>query len=274
MQNHINTKSLKRKFSRRELLKDTAIAAGVGTIVGTSTYLGLNFLGKNLKGILTKAEEEIKELTLDVSELSGSLESKLIKEREQLEEHYTNGILKIYEELEIATPAEVQEIEHIIKTYEEFEEHYNFVERARTFKDRIDSRLLALDETLESYEPKAVRKINDSIRSVLGKPTGEQGIKYRLQIRGRLERLCAVYDTNSDNKIAQAKILETLNEYLNDANIPSEEKELYNFLKEQYNKGSNEENLRYFIENYKSYGDRQDVLFKALARNPTLLRVG
>lgn len=255
---------MKKRFHRRELLKDSVIAGGVGAAVGAAAYFGLNFIGNNLRGILAQAEREVRELALDVRELSGSLERKLVQEREQLEEHYTQGILKIYEELGIATPAEIAEIDKIIENYEEFEQHYNFAERARIFKDRIDRRLLALDETLESYQPESLRSINDAIRRAFGKPTGEEGMKQRKQIKERLEVLCAIYDTNSNNKIAQTEVLKTLNNYLENAELSEEEKGLYEFLKQEAQKG-NEENIRHFINNYDSYSVSQDVLLKLRA---------
>jgi len=261
---NLNTETLKKKFHRRELLKDSTIAGGVGAAVGAAAYVGLDFIGNNFRGVIAQAEREVRELALDVRELSGSLEKKLVLEREQLEEHYTQGILKIYEELGIATPAEIAEIDKIIENYEEFEQHYNFAERARIFKDRIDRRLLALDETLESYQPESLISINDAIRRAFGKPTGEEGMKQRKQIKERLEVLCAVYDTNSNNKIAQTEVLKTLNNYLENAELSEEEKGLYEFLKQEAQKG-NEENIRHFINNYDSYSVSQDVLLKLRA---------
>lgn len=257
----LSPQELKKKFSRRELAKDTAIAGVAGTVIGTLSFSGLNYLGKNLQGIMVRAEREIRELALDVKELSGSLERKLVRERKELEEHYSQGILKIYEELGIATPAELQEIEHIINNYEEFERHYNFAERARIFKDRIDRRLLALDETLESYQPEALRSVNDAIRKAFGKPSGEEGSIYRKQVKERLDILCIFYDSDSDNRITQGKVVERLNIYLENAELSNEEKELYEFLKQEAQKG-NEKNIRHFIENYDSYSERQDVLLK------------
>src|SRR3989338_183599 len=262
MTNHISSNDLTKKFSRRALFKDTGLALGTGSIIGTGAYFGLDYAQNKINNIVEGAEKQIRELALDVSELSGSLEGKLRTERKELEKHYTQGTLDIYEDLGIATPAEIKEIEQIIENYEAFEEHYNFVERAREFKDRIDRRLLTLDDSLESYQPEALRNINDSIRKFLGKPAGKEGISHRKQVKDRLEKLCTIYDTNSDNKRAQIEVVKTLNNYLDDATLTKEEKDLYGFLKEQHEKGCSKEDFRHFVDNYDNYSERQEVLLQ------------
>ncbi|MEN9626384.1 MAG: hypothetical protein RL557_712 [archaeon] len=258
----LDAKKLKKKFSLKALLTDAALSGVVGTALGAGSFLGLNYLGNTLTGTFRNAEREIRELSLDVKELSGSLENKLVEERKKLEQQYTEGALQIYEELGIATPAETKEIETIIKNYEEFEKHYDFAERAKTFKDRIDRKLLTLDEKLESYQPEVLRGVNDQIRKLFGKPTGEKGKEFRKDVKTRLDSLCAIYDVNSDNRKAQAEVLKTINRYLQDSSLSDEEKALYSFLKDQHTQAGNEDNIRNFIQDYGTYSERQATLLQ------------
>lgn len=259
----IDEKALKRRVSRRVFLTESAKASGAAAVVGTAAYKGLDYLAGTISSTMAEAEREIRRLALDVQALSGDLEQRLASETSKLKEHYTQGKLRLYEELGVATPAEISEFEKIIQTSEEFEAHYNFAERARIFKDRLDKRLLSLDEKLESYQPSAMQKLNDRIRSAFGRPSGEEGKKTRSLTRERLESLCKIYDTNEDNRRAEVEVMKKINEYLTQTpNLSEEEKGLLTFLKEQYEKGGKSQELKSFIRNYNDYGERNDALLK------------
>lgn len=259
----IDEKSLRKRMSRRTFFKESGKSIGAAALTGTASFYGLDFVAGRVNNIMQDAEREIRKLALDVKALSGSLERKLAEETKQLEQHYTKGRLKIYEDLGIATPAELQEFEKIIKTSEEFEAYYNFAERAKEFKDRVDRRLLSLDEKLESYQPGFMKGINDKIRQAFGKPYGEEGKRTRTAIRERLETLCRIYDTNEDNKKAEVQVLKKLNEYIEKTpDITPEEKELLEFLRDQYKRGDRSKELKEFIRNYQNYGERNESLIK------------
>lgn len=262
---YLDAKKLEKRMNRRALVVDGALATGVGAVTGAAAYVGLTYAKEKFAGVLKNAEKEIRELSLNVKELSGSLEKKLVTERKKLETHYTQGALQIYEDLGIATPAELESFGKIIQNYEEFERQYDFAERAKTFKDRIEQKLLSLDEKIESNQPKFLRDVNDSVRKIFDRPSGVEGKKQRAQIKERLDRLVQIYDTNSNNRIAQGEVLTTLNNYLNQADISKEEKELYSFLKQQYQKEGNEDNLKKFIQNYQNYSGKQEALMQLRA---------
>ncbi len=262
----LDEKSLKRRLSRRDFLKSSGKSITTGMVTGGLCFLGLDYAGKRILGVVCDAEKEIKKLGLDIKALSGSLERKLASETEALERHYTNGKLGVYEELGIATPAEISEFEKIIEDGEEFEAHYIFAERAREFKDRIDRRLLSLDDVLESKQPGFMRSINDTIRSALGKKSGTEGQAYRTVIKQRLTELCKIYDANEDNKTAEVQVLRKLNDYIEHSpQLIDEEKDLLEFLRDQYKKEGSKEHLKNFIKNYETNSDRNETLLKLRA---------
>ena len=261
----VDAKAIKKGISRRNFLKDSMISAVIGTAAGLGTKEGLDYFGEKLSEIGIEADKKIKELGIDIQALSGSLERKLSYETQELKKHYTEGRLKIYEEIGIATPQELSQLEELIKNSEDFEKHYVFSERARIFKDRIDKRLLSLDDKAESMQPGFMRKLNDYMRDIAGKKTGIEGEKERDSIRKRLKDLCLVYDTNEDNRTAETEVLKDINKYLKTPGLNREEKELYVFLKEEYEKSGSKEQLRDFIENYDNYGERNNLLLKLRA---------
>ncbi len=262
----ISSKELKKTGNRRVFLTSVAKSAAAGAVLAGTSYLGLDYAAKGMRNVVLDAEKEIRKLGLDVKALSGSLERKLVEEARQLKRHYSSGTLRIYEDLGIASPAEISEFEKIIKTSEEFERYYSFAERAREFKDRIDRRLLSLDEKLESYQPKTMQKLNDAIRSAFGKESGEQGKKQRTAIKQRLESLCRIYDANEDNKKAEVEVLKKINEYLEKTpDLLPEEREMLEFLKGKYQTGECEDELKNFIRNYNNYGERNEALMKLRA---------
>lgn len=262
----LQTKDLLNLYSRRDFSKTLVLSffAGVG-MWGGSQY-GLRKAGNRLAEVITGAEREILRLSADLKSLSGIVEQRLALQTRELESQYSKGKLRMYEQLGIASPAELREFEEIIKASKEFEAHYHFAERAQIFKDRIDKRLLSIDEAMESSQPQALQGINDLIRGALGKDPGQKGSSYRAQIKARLDELCAVYDANEDNRIAQAKVLQRLNQYIAlGKNLPEEELELYRFIKDQAIKDPHNSRVRGFIKNYPSFDSRNESLLKLRA---------
>jgi len=256
----IDARALKKGISRRAVLKDIALAVGLGSLVGTSAHVGLGYLGQRFEDILVDADKQVKELAIDIRALSGYLERKMAQETRELKESYTSGKLSMYEELGIATPQELSELESIIKTSEAFEAEYGFVERLKIFKDRVTRKLSSVDSASESVQPGFMKRVNDSSRKLFGMKTGEEGAREQEARRKRLDALCGVYDTNEDNRVAETEVLKRINNYLENGEIPKEEKELYEFLRGEYQKEGSKEHLRDFIRNYETYGKRKELL--------------
>lgn len=271
----LDVNDLKKRSTRREFVKDTAAAVGVGALAylagGQTAYTVLDGYAMD---IVAAAEKEVNQGILDLREFSGALEERLESEKKRLEDFYEENVIQIYEEIGEATPQDIQKLERgleaIINNVGETEDYYNFVERVRILKDRVDKRLMSLDSKLEEMSPEALRKVNDTIRKYLGQPYGEQGKRHREALQGRLETLCKIYDTNSDNRRAQIEVLQTLNSYLQDSKLSPEEKELYKFLRKEYSKEGRCEDLRDFIQNYETYGERNETLLSLRASLSTL----
>jgi hypothetical protein len=258
---------LERRMSRRGWFKAVAKTAASAALAYGLTYSAADYVGDSVLGIMDSAEKEIRELGADVNALSGSLERKLSQETNRLKKNYADGRLRILEELGLGSAAEVSEFEQIIANCEDFERHYNFSERARIFRDRIQRRILSLDNALEESQPNFIQRgVNDRIRKLFGMPHGEQGKKYRASMRRRLDQLCKVYDANENNRIAQTGVLDKINGYLENAHdMTAEERELYMFIKDQYSRRGNDANLRDFIRNYDSYDGRKAAMVKLWA---------
>lgn len=263
----LNAKELLKKHTRRDLLKTSGIVLAGGATAGAATRVGLGYAANSLLASIAEAERQVRKAVADIRALTGEIEKKLAYQTEQLEKHYNANILKKFEELGIAEPADIKQFEQIIKNSKEFEDYYCFAERAREFKDRIDQRLLSLDEKLENMQPEFLRKINDTIREFYGKKSGRAGVEYRKSMKARLDELCKLYDTNEDNRIAQAEVLKKLNHYLEKAaelRMQPEERELYQFLKQQCEQGDSKR-VRDFIKNYDRFEGRNEVLISLRA---------
>jgi len=275
----INPKVLRKEISRRYLLRNAVAATATGIAAGVAVNSGLGYVGKKLEAIIASADREVAELTLDVKSLCGALDKKLARETEELKKHYTEGRLKIYEERGIATPAEIKGLEEAIKQNEEFAKHYNFAERAKIFKDRLEKRFLEMrsatskvDARTEKYQVGPQRKFNEYLRKIAGMKTGKEGELERKRKRQELESaknrmtaLCKVYDTNEDNRIAELEVTKGINQYLKREDLSVEERELYDFLKQEYAKQGSKTHLREFIQNYDHYDPNNQIMLKLRA---------
>ncbi len=252
--NDLDARLLLRKAGRREFLKTGMNIALAGGAVFGAVYGASQLTKEWMIGVISSVEGEVREVALNVEALSGELERRLRAEMKKFEQNYTGNRMKLLEDIGVATPADLSELEQIIKNYDEFEDHYNIVERLKIFKDRIDNKLLNFDA---KYEPGVLRKINDGIRGLFGKKTGEEGVKAREAIRSRLANLCKIYDINEDNRRAQPEVLKRINFYLENVDALSpEERSLYEFLKEQFEKGTQDTTLKDFIMNYGDFDER------------------
>src|SRR3989339_55395 len=233
----LDTRVLKGKFGRRAFLKILLFSASAGVMTGGATYLVGTYVNEKFLDVVSYVEGEVRELAANIHALSGSLEAKLHAEKKELEQHYEHGQLKIFEGLGIATPEELSEFEQILNNVEQFEEHYKLAERITIFKDRVKHQITEMEAAGEKKISEIplignlFDTVNDGIRSLYGKPTGADGAQYRASLRDKLSALTSIYDANEDNLIAQAKVLEKINDYLNSTDLSGVEREFYTELK-------------------------------------------
>lgn len=249
----VTKKSLIKRAGRRDFLKTVGLALTSTAAVGYGTRKGMDYAADKLLDIIDASEREVRLLARDVQVLSGAVERKLSDETKKLEESYTKGQFHRFEELGIATPAEISEFEQILRQSKEFEEHYKFTERATEFKDRINRRLVSADDKLEGWQPNTGAGLNDAMkkaREAVGGWFGA-GVSPAGAYREKLEALCKIYDTNENNRVAEGKILEKINSYLNkDKAMPTEQRELFELLKQQYAQEGGSGRVREFLKNY------------------------
>ncbi|PIN74091.1 hypothetical protein COV20_00560 [Candidatus Woesearchaeota archaeon CG10_big_fil_rev_8_21_14_0_10_45_16] len=254
-------KELLKSPSRRQFLKTLGIAAAVGA---TTKYAADEISDYVLEKIL-KVEEEVRETVLDLREFYGTVDAKLAEQRKLLEKNYGSALDGL-QKLDILDEKEIADFEKLVDNLEDVESHYDFAERARILKDRLDRRILTLDTVVDSYKPGFWRGADDLIREGLGRPSGEHGKKYRTAVKKRLDALSQIYDTNSDNRTAETAVLGKINEYLADApRLTSEEKGLLLFLKDQYQKPGDKTHLKKFINNYEGFNAQKEMVLNLRA---------
>jgi len=277
----IDRKAFLKGTSRRQFIKGGAVAGVGGLAAGGLAFLGLNSIGKNLGDILIEADKEITALSLSIQDISGQLEREIAKDTERLKESYASGKFKRFEELGYTAPQDFTDIETVIQTSQQLREQYGLVERLTIAKDRLEAKIagayvktteaaLDLDETVEAYEPGFIKRINDGIRKAAGMPAGEEGKQARKKakedliapaenLRRKLQALRQIYDTNRDNRTAEHKVLEALNGFIEKDPLSPEEKEFYELLKQEYQKGGSKGSLREFIMNYETFNERDEL---------------
>ncbi|MEM4242919.1 MAG: hypothetical protein QXM31_03400 [Candidatus Woesearchaeota archaeon] len=262
MNEQINAKQLLKQHSRRDFLRSFLISAGAGAAAGTGAKYGMDyFLDWGLGGALDEAVRKYRTAVLDFNALYGAVDRSLARQKEQLKKHYDGRVFRMFEELNIADRAELAEFEEIIRNGDELESHYNFSERAKIFRDRIDRLILAVDKKIEQYVPKPLRDVYDVFRGISGKPTSNNGSSYRGEIKQRLDNICRIYDLGEDNKTTQTKVMEIINSYLSQSNnitLTPEEREFYLMLREQCAK-ENSKSIRDFIKNYDPLDGRNNA---------------
>jgi len=262
----LDADKLTNQMTRRQMLRGAAKSTVAGIAATGASYYGLSALRDGLLGVVEKAEKEVRELTLNIQALSGAIEKNLSEETDKLQHSYTSGKLKILEDLGVADPAELNDLGKIIENSQKFEEHYNFAERATIFKDRIDKKLLSVDRKAENLQPEAMQKVNDAIRGVFGKKRGEEGQRHRGLLSERLGELCRIYDTNEDNRVAETRVFESLNDYLNDPkDLTPEVRELFDFLRAEYRREGSKDHVKSFIRNYDRFQGTNDALLELRA---------
>jgi hypothetical protein len=268
MAEQLNAKELVKSKSRREFLKEVAAALGVGAATGFGANYGLGYLADSLVKGIAEAERQVRETVADLSALVGNVERKLAAQVDQLEKHYNANVFRKYEALGIADPADIKQFEKILADAKKFEDYYSFSERAREFKDRIDRRILTLDEKLEGMQPPFMRDINDAVRALFGKPTGKAGEEYRKAFRQRLDSLCAIYDINENDRIAQIEVIKKINEFLSNSeklNLSQNERDLYLNIKKEYEKEGGNMRVKDFIRSYNNASANSETLRKLKA---------
>jgi len=253
MAEQLNVNALVKSKSRREFLKTIGFSAASGVACGFGANYGLGYLADCLVKGIAEAERQVRETVADLSALVGNVDRKLTAQVDQLEKHYNSNILQEYVELGIADPADIRQFEKILADAKQFEDYYSFSERAKEFKDRIDRRILTLDEKLEQMQPGFMRQANDAVRSLFGMPTGKAGEEYRKSFRLRLDSLCAIYDLNENDKIAQAEVVRKLNELISNSEklkLSPDERQLYVTLRNECEKEGGGQRVKDYIHAY------------------------
>jgi len=265
---YVTKKGLVKRATRRDFLKTVGLATVGGLVTGYGSRKGMDYLGGKLLDIIDTSEREIRLLARDVQVLSGAVEQKLAQETAKLEDMYTKGQFRKFADLGIADPAEISEFEEILKNSEEFEKRYSFTKRTGEFVDRINNRILSVDRKLEEQQPGFLQGLNDVMREAR-RAVGEK-ILGREIVAGtytkKLNALCEIYDTNEDNRVAEGKVLEKINDYLRtDKALLTEERELFAFLKNQYEQEGGSGRVKEFVKSYNKTDARSDALIKLKA---------
>ncbi len=262
----IDPEGVEKRITRRQTLFDILLCVGAGAAATYGLKEGFDYAEEQLLAFAGQVDREIARAKLDLIALSGAVERRLAEQTDKLEEQYSQGKLRIFEELDLMSPADAKKLEELIKNSRDFEQHYNVAERLRIAKDRIDQRILNLDETAEAMMPRAVRDFNDDLRKLLGVASGEEGRRQRKNVRDRLNELCSLYDVNENNRIAQTAVLEKLNEYANNsAELDAEEREVFRFLADQYKREGGAGDVRKFIMNRESFNPRNEAYLRLRA---------
>lgn len=292
---YLDEKKNLKTASRRDYLKyglATMLGAGaVGTGAGYGTKYAVENGIKAIVEIFDKYQKDIKELQADLRAAYGVIDERLKEKADELREHYTSEKLRIYEELGFGDPAEIKEFEVILDNFQKFEAHYDRRERANILRDRLKRRLLKanydlsqrivdsevddIDIQAEESKYNPLRGVNDFMRRLAGKRTAKEG-EDRTEVRrkateqalenqrravARYDVLCEIYNVNEDNRIAETEIVGNINNYLSRNDLSREERNLYEFLKEEYADSKHDsKNLKDFVLNYDDFKVRNDVL--------------
>ncbi|MFO7710436.1 MAG: twin-arginine translocation signal domain-containing protein [Candidatus Woesearchaeota archaeon] len=258
MADPLELEGLVRKYGRRDFLKTLGAATCGGLVAGGLTHAalgkGMEYLGEFVDSISSNMQEFVQ----DMVALRGTLENEISRHAEVLQNQYESGRLEYLRELNLVSAQEMETFERLIENLENIEDHYGLSERLRIFKGRVDDRLSRIDAYIEEEwwsKVPGLDKLNDGVRSLFGKPTGEDGRLYRQQIRNRMHYLAQVYEINWENKKAQEVVADQITDWLDDNHLSRDERELLGLLKENYVDTGNPDGLREFIMNYDSRGN-------------------
>ncbi|MBW3003551.1 twin-arginine translocation signal domain-containing protein [Candidatus Woesearchaeota archaeon] len=233
----LDAKQVEKKFSRRDFLKRAAVSAGTGVAGGVAANYGLGKLADELVKAVDFGEKEYRELELNLYALKGGIEDRMATAADKLRTHHrqTKGILRKID------PDEFHKYDTIIKNCDSFREHYDFTERARIFKDRIDQKLYRLGSALYNSTPGFWQKnVNDRVSKLFLGDTAEQAQKQHYEVFvKRLDQLCEVYNANENNRIAETKVLERLDQMINAAS--AREKAALKHLRMNWKSGAKED---------------------------------
>ncbi|MFP4423822.1 MAG: hypothetical protein ACLFP2_01170 [Candidatus Woesearchaeota archaeon] len=257
MADPLELEGLVRKYRRRDFLKTLGLAPFGGLVAGGVTHAGIGKSIDYLGNFVDSISSNMQEFVQDIIALQGTLERKISTHTEDLQEKYDSGRMEYLRELNLVSKQEMQAFEKLVENLENIEDHYGLSERLRVFKGKVDDRLAKIDSYLEEKWWKKVpgiTKLNDGVRSLLGKPAGEDGRLYRQQIRNRMHYLAQVYEINWDNKKAQEVVADQITDWLDDNHLSEDERDLLGLLKENYVDKGNPDGLRDFVMSYDSRG--------------------
>ena len=179
--------------------------------------------------------------------LTNQVQQNLNVQSRELQQMYDNNVGE-WKRLEMVTGQEVQQLQDVISKLEHYEASYTRWEALRELKDRVTRRLAQVDERLEDHSPDFLKGINEHIRHLFG----QEDVQRRTLLRQRLDELVKVYDENRDNRIAQTAVLQRINGYLQDSKLTSEERQLFEYLKQEAQKEHAQQDIRQFVQEYRS----------------------
>ncbi len=204
-----------------------------------------------INDLAAEAAKLDKILELDIGKyvelLTNQVQQNLNARSHELQKVYDDNVAE-WNRLGMVTGNEVQQLQDVISKLEDYESSYTRWEALRELKDRVTRRLAQVDERLEDRSPEFLRRVNEGIRNLFG----QEDVQQRTLLRQRLDELVKVYDENRDNRIAQTAVLGRINGYLRDSTLTPEERQLFEYLKEEARKENAEEDIRQFVREYNS----------------------
>jgi hypothetical protein len=259
----LTLEDLTKKYTRRNFLKTTILGLGTGITSYIGLDLGINKISNHIIQTVKLAEEEISELNLNLHTLYRKIEEDIEIEKGTLDNNYqkVKEILtaRPFKDIQHETEININDIEQLIINLEKIESHYSFKEKVEIFIDKINKKLVTLDQKVEKYYPNILKKGNDFLRDKSKQISGEERKDYSNNLSKKLDDLCQIYNTNESQQIAETKILEKLNNELRTIEkLDYKEKQILLFLRNEYLKQGDKSHLKEFITNYNDYNLNQE----------------
>ncbi len=260
-QEYTSTKEL----GSKQVTRRGFMTAGLAAVIGASVGYGVNKGGHAVGDVIaekTNLEREVRAAYDNCKNLAGALNRKVSGEVEEFRQRYGEGQLQVYEDLQIAREGELDDLVNVIENCDKIQHDYDFGTRVEEFRTRVDGMILRTEKGLEGmrqYESGWFEKIEDSVRSMVGHPTGEDGKKYRKGLKKKVDALYKIYDSRRDNLTVQGEVLEHINEYIERTpDVSDEEKALFSCLRDEAKRGGHD-NVREFIKNYDEFDNESHV---------------
>jgi hypothetical protein len=181
---------------------------------------------------------------------------RLTTQRVHLERVYGNHV-EDWQQMGVVTVEETQALGQIIQNLQNYEASYTQWEAFHELFDRVALRAAQVGREVESRLPGWIQDMHEGIHELplIGAGTPEE----RQTAYDRLDSLVSIYDTNRDNMLAQEAVVAQISEYLDDSNLTQEERDLYNYLKDQmeesHRRGNVNNDVREFILEYNNINE-------------------